>query len=78
MNILITGVAGFIGFSLANSLLKKNYNIYGIDNYDIYYNPSIKKKRVPLKYNEGRNKSLDKSDESSYSSIITFNANCNT
>ena len=48
MNILITGVAGFIGFSLANSLLKKNYNIYGIDNYDIYYNPSIKKKRVTI------------------------------
>ena len=48
MNILITGVAGFIGFSLANSLLKKNYNIYGIDNYDIYYNPSIKKKRVSI------------------------------
>ena len=33
MNILITGVAGFIGFSLANNLLKVNnkIKIYGLD-----------------------------------------------
>jgi nucleoside-diphosphate-sugar epimerase len=31
--ILITGVAGNIGSSLALSLLKKNYNIIGIDNF---------------------------------------------
>jgi UDP-glucuronate 4-epimerase len=34
MKILITGVAGFIGFSLAKELLKKNYLVYGIDNMD--------------------------------------------
>ncbi len=45
MNILITGVAGFIGFNLAKNLLKKN-NIYGIDNFDDYYSIKIKKKRV--------------------------------
>ncbi len=33
MNILITGIAGFIGFNLAQSLLKNNFvNIIGIDN----------------------------------------------
>ena len=39
MNILITGVAGFIGFSLANNLLKENdkIKVYGLDNYDDYY-----------------------------------------
>ena len=32
MKILVTGVAGFIGFSLASKLLEINkYNIYGID-----------------------------------------------
>ena len=37
MNVLITGCAGFIGFHLANYLLKKNkYNIYGIDNINKY------------------------------------------
>ena len=45
MNILITGVAGFIGFNLAKSLLK-NHNIFGIDNYDDYYSVKFKKKRI--------------------------------
>ncbi len=48
--VLITGVAGFIGFSLANRLLKleKNTKVYGIDNFDNYYSVKIKKKRVLL------------------------------
>ena len=49
MKILITGVAGFIGFSLASKLLEKNkYNIYGIDNFDNYYSIKIKKKRIKI------------------------------
>ena len=32
MKVLITGVAGFIGFNLANRLLKEGHNICGIDN----------------------------------------------
>lgn len=31
-NILVTGVAGFIGSNLADMLLKKNFNVIGIDN----------------------------------------------
>ncbi len=49
MNILITGCAGFIGYSLASNLLKKkNYKIYGIDNLNKYYSISLKKKRLSL------------------------------
>ena len=45
--ILITGVAGFIGFSLAKSLLtNKKFIIYGVDNFDPYYSVKLKKKRV--------------------------------
>ena len=37
-NILITGAAGFIGFSLCKKLLKnKNNNIIGINNLNSYY-----------------------------------------
>jgi UDP-glucuronate 4-epimerase len=46
MKVLITGVAGFIGFSLAQSLLKKKkkIKIFGIDNFDSYYSVKLKKK----------------------------------
>ena len=32
--IVITGVAGFIGSNLADLLIKKNYNVIGIDNLE--------------------------------------------
>lgn len=49
MNILITGVAGFIGFHVAKILLlKKNVSIIGIDNLNSYYDVSLKKKRLEL------------------------------
>ena len=31
-NALVTGCAGFIGSNLVDSLLKRNYNVIGIDN----------------------------------------------
>ena len=47
--ILITGVAGFIGFSLALKFLNhKNYQVIGIDNYDNYYSIHLKKKKNKL------------------------------
>ena len=49
MKILITGVAGFIGFSLADKLLENNkYTIFGIDNLDDYYSVKLKKKRIQI------------------------------
>ena len=46
MKILITGSAGFIGFSFAKKLLeKKIYKIVGIDNFNDYYDINLKKKR---------------------------------
>jgi len=46
MKILITGVAGFIGFHLARNLIKKKYNIIGIDNLNSYYDVKLKKARL--------------------------------
>ena len=48
MKILITGVAGFIGFNLAYHLLKKKHKVYGIDNFDNYYSTSLKKRRLNI------------------------------
>ena len=63
MKILITGVAGFIGFSFANFLCKKykNVNIIGIDNINSYYSQKYKKKRVNelIKHNNFQFKKID-------------------
>lgn len=45
-SILITGVAGFIGFSIAQRLLKLNWQVFGIDNLNDYYSVNLKKKRI--------------------------------
>ena len=42
MKILITGVAGFIGFHVARKLISKNFKIIGIDNLNNYYEVSLK------------------------------------
>lgn len=44
--VLITGVAGFIGSHTAEALLKKGYSVTGIDNFDPFYDRSIKEKNL--------------------------------
>ena len=46
MNILITGAAGFLGFSISKSLLIKNHKIYGVDNLNSYYSSDYKNLRI--------------------------------
>ena len=46
MNIVITGTAGFIGFTLASRLLESNRAIFGIDNHSTYYDVGLKESRV--------------------------------
>jgi len=43
---LVTGVAGFIGFHLAASLLENGDKVIGIDNLNPYYDVSLKKARL--------------------------------
>ncbi len=50
MKILVTGVAGFIGFHVAKSLLKKGYSVIGVDNLNEYYDVSLKKSRLSNLY----------------------------
>ena len=49
MKIIITGVAGFIGYSLALKLLRQKHTIIGIDNLDDYYSVNYKKRLLELK-----------------------------
>ena len=48
MKIFITGTAGFIGFSLAKTLLESNHTIHGYDGITNYYDIKLKNNRLPL------------------------------
>ena len=46
MRILITGAAGFIGSHLADNLLEDGFDVVGLDNFNDYYDPALKRDRV--------------------------------
>lgn len=46
MAILITGVAGFIGFHVAEALLARGETIVGVDDLNPYYDPALKRARL--------------------------------
>ena len=46
MSILVTGVAGFIGFHVANRLLERGATVVGIDNLNDYYSVALKRARL--------------------------------
>ncbi len=46
MEVLITGVAGFIGSNLADYLLSKGIKVVGIDNYDNFYSRAVKEQNL--------------------------------
>jgi UDP-glucuronate 4-epimerase len=64
---LITGTAGFIGFHLALTLLKKGNVVIGIDNINNYYNKKIKLDRLNLlkKYSKYKFLKIDIANEKS-------------
>lgn len=46
MKILVTGCAGFIGSHLTERLLDEGYQIFGVDNFNDYYDPKIKERNL--------------------------------
>ncbi|CAD5941490.1 putative 37,6 kDa protein in cld 5'region [Planktothrix agardhii] len=63
-NLLVTGVAGFVGFHLCQRLLDRRDTIIGIDNLNNYYDVSLKQARLEqLKNRSGFSfKKLDLAD----------------
>ena len=72
MSIIVTGSAGFIGFSLCEVLLKRGDNIIGIDNHNNYYDPKLKDKRLDIlkKYSNYKHFKVDLSDQKNLEEIF--------
>jgi UDP-glucuronate 4-epimerase len=46
MAVLVTGAAGFIGAATSRALLERGDEVVGIDNLNVYYDPSLKQARL--------------------------------
>jgi UDP-glucuronate 4-epimerase len=66
--ILVTGVAGFIGFHLTKRLISEGHHVIGIDNLNEYYDPELKQNRLKILSNSNMF-SFNKIDLCDYQSI---------
>ena len=48
MHIFITGIAGFIGFHIAQALQRRGETVVGCDNFNAYYDPQLKRDRAAI------------------------------
>lgn len=72
MKLIITGSAGFLGFSLCLKLLNSSYNIIGIDNHNNYYDTKLKEARFNklIKYSNYQHYRIDISDKENLEKVF--------
>ena len=72
MKILLTGCAGFIGFHLSAELIKRDYEVFGVDNLNDYYDPRLKLDRLNIlkSHNNFHFEKIDISDKEQISNIF--------
>ncbi len=70
--IIVTGSAGFIGFSVCLKLLERGDAIIGIDNHNDYYDPKIKDSRLEklINYSTYKHYKIDISDQKNLDDIF--------
>tara|TARA_Y100000816_G_scaffold280999_1_gene255033 strand:+ start:643 stop:1665 length:1023 start_codon:yes stop_codon:yes gene_type:complete len=70
--ILVSGSAGFIGFSLGIKLLERGNEVVGVDNHNNYYDPKLKDARLKLlkKYSNYKHYRSDLNDKNSLDKIF--------
>jgi len=73
--IIVTGSAGFIGYSLCAKLLEKGIEIFGVDNHNDYYDTRIKYARLKKleAYKNYKHYKLDLCDDVGIESIFKQN-----
>ena len=70
--ILVTGAAGFIGFHVAQRLLRDGRDVVGLDNMNAYYDPALKEARHAelAKSNRLRFVKLDLADREGVAALV--------
>jgi len=70
--VLVTGAAGFIGFHVAQHLLKQGRAVVGLDNMNAYYDPALKEaRRIELvKSNNFRFANIDLADRAAMAALF--------
>ncbi|KAG6477317.1 UDP-glucuronate 4-epimerase 6-like [Zingiber officinale] len=48
ISVLVTGAAGFVGFHCSLALKQRGDGVLGLDNFNAYYDPTLKRDRVAL------------------------------
>jgi len=56
MKVLVTGAAGFIGYSLATHLLARGDEVIGLDCVNDYYDPRLKEARLARLHEQGKSR----------------------
>ena len=71
-NIVVTGSAGFIGYSLCTKLLERGDSVVGIDIHNDYYDPKIKEARLKKlkKYPNYKHFKVDISDQKNLENVF--------
>jgi len=73
--VLVTGAAGFIGFHVAQRLLRSGRAVVGVDNLNHYYDPRLKEARLAILKAESRFSfvKLDLADRTAMESLFAQN-----
>ena len=73
MKALVTGAAGFIGSHLCERLLAESYKVVGVDNFDDFYDPQIKRRNLGscLRHKDFRLVEADIRDSAAMENVIS-------
>jgi UDP-glucuronate 4-epimerase len=70
MTVLVTGAAGFIGAYVARALLARGARVLGVDNFNDYYDPALKRDRVAALCPALELRTLDLADRAAVEALI--------
>ena len=70
MTVLVTGAAGFIGAYVSRALLARGERVVGIDNFNSYYDPQLKRDRVAALCPQLDLRELDFADKPAFDALF--------